>query len=414
MLKSRWLLAVCAVLSTALWLSCGGGDETGHVYLVSQSDQNQCSSGVLCGASIGVYQINLHTGILNQNQTTLQTIGNPVPTGSQPQVLVFNPAHSTAYVANAVSNNISIFPVNHDGTLATGTTVALRKPATNPAAMTMDPAGKFLFVTDLGIPGDPNCGSKGNNPSECQAGISVFTASSGSLTEVNGSPFRVLTPQQTTSFGASVAPFGVAVANQGNFVYVTDQGNNIVLGFSFDGSSGVLTPLPSTLTPPLWPVLVGNLPSGVFSPPIGNFLYVTNIGQNSNNIYEFKIESDGSLTTVVGSPVAAGIGPTVMISDPNGKYLLTVATGSNQILGFRINQVTGALTALNPASISTGDTPVAATILSDGIVNGDYWVIVSNFRGNSVTTADLTNSSGTLSVLPQITAPQAPYGIGSH
>lgn len=412
MLKSRMLWAGCVVLSLALFMSCGSGDKTGIVYLVSQSDQNQCSSGALCGASVGAYQINLRTGILNQNNTVLQSIGNPVPTGEQPTILVFNPSKTTAFVANKTSNSISIFSVNHDGTLATGTTVQLRKPATNPAAMTMDPAGKFLFVTDLGVPGDLNCGSKGTNPSECQAGISVFSVSSGSLTEVTGSPFPVLTQQQTTTYGAPVVPAGVAVANSGNFVYVTEQSNDIVLGFSFNGSTGVLTPLPSTLTPPLWPVLVGASPSGVFSPPISNFLYVTNL--LSNNIYQFKIQSDGSLTPVVGSPIAAGVGPTVMFSDPNGKYLLAVGTGSNQILGFRINQVTGALTALNPPFVSTGAGPIAATILSNGIVNGDFWIIASNYSGNSVSTIDLNYSTGAMTILPQITAPQAPFGIGSR
>jgi 6-phosphogluconolactonase len=404
MLMSRRLWAVCAVLGTALLMSCGSGDKTGIIYLVSQSTQ-----------SVSAYQINLRTGVINQFTDALQAIGNPVPTGTQPNVLLFNPGSTVAFVANSGSNDISILPVNHSGTLSTGTTVKLRAPATNPVSMTMDPAGKFLFVTDLGVPGDPNCGSKGANPSDCHAGISVFTFSGGTLSEVSGSPFAVLTKQQTTSFGAPVAPLGVAVANQGNFVYVTEQSNNIVLGFSFDGSTGVLTPLPSTITPPLWPVLVGNSPSGVFSPPIGNFLYVTNLV--TNNIYEFKIESDGSLTPVVGSPIAAGIGPTVMFSDPRGTYLLVVGTGSNEILGYRINQVTGALTALNPAAVSTGASPVAATIRNNDIVNGDYWIVVSNYAANSVSTISFINSTGAMAVQPQINTGQAaaaPFGIGSR
>jgi DNA-binding beta-propeller fold protein YncE len=173
----------------------------------------------------------------------------------------------------------------------------------------------------------------------------------------------------------------------------------------------VLTPLPSTLTPPLWPVLVGNTPSGVFSPKIGDFLYVTNLV--TNNIFEFKIESDGSLTTVVGSPVSAGVGPTVMFSDPNAKYLFAIGTQSNQILGYRVNQVTGALTALNPPAVSTGATPVAATIRSNDIVNGDYWIVVSDNAANAVSTIQFINSTGEMTIEPQIVGPVAPFGIGS-
>jgi DNA-binding beta-propeller fold protein YncE len=205
-----------------------------------------------------------------------------------------------------------------------------------------------------------------------------------------------------------VVPADLAVSNSGNFLYVTDQANNIVVGFSFDGGSGLLTALPS----PSWPVVVGSSPSGLFSPTIGNFLYETNAV--SNNIFEFKIEVDGSLTTITGSPISAGVGPTVMLSDPNAKYLFAVGTQSNQLLGYRINQVTGALTPLTPAFISTGATPVAATIRSNDVINGDYWLVVSDYAANAVTTVQFINSTGSMTVEPQLTGPVAPFGLGSR
>jgi 6-phosphogluconolactonase (cycloisomerase 2 family) len=390
------------VLSTALWLSCGSGDQKGVIYLVGQSDE-----------TVGAYQLNLKTGILFTSNNALAWIGTKAKTGAQPNVLLFNPGKTTAYVSDGGSSDIASYSVNHDGSLAAGAVTKLKGPATNPVAMAMDPGGKFLFVADQGVPGDTNCGAKGLNPAECQAGISVFAVSSGALTEVPGSPFHLLTSQQTTSFPAPVIPAGVAVANSGNFVYATDQANNILLGFSFDGTTGVLTPLTSTMQPALWPVIVGSSPSGVFSLTINDFLYVTNAV--SNNIDEFKINSnDGSLTTVVGSPVSAGVGPTVMFSDPNAKYLFAVGTGSNQLLGYRVNQVTGALTALTPAFVSTGSTPVAATIRSNGVLNGDYWIVVSDNGANAVSTIEFINSTGAMSVLPQITGPVAPFGIASR
>ena len=60
--------------------------------------------------------------------------------------------------------------------------------------------------------------------------------------------------------------------------------------------------------------------------------------------------------------------------------------------GFRVNQVTGALTALNPAFVSTGATPVAATIRNNNIVNGDYWIVVSDNRANAVSTMEFTTA----------------------
>ena len=90
-----------------------------------------------------------------------------------------------------------------------------------------------------------------------------------------------------------------------------------------------------------------------------------------------------------------------------------VGTQSNQILGYRLNQVTGALTALNPAFVSTGATPVAATIRNNNIVNGDYWIVVSDYQANAVSTIQFINSTGAMTVLPQIVGPVAPFGIGS-
>ena len=418
MLMSRRLWAGCAVLGTALLLSCGSGDKRGIIYLVGQSDQ-----------TVGAYQINLKTGVLFQSNNALAWIGTKAKTGSQPNVLLFNPGKTNAFIADAggsgAASDIASYSVNHDGSLAAGPVSKLNSSAENPVALAMDPGGKFLFVANLGIPGDQNCGATGPDPAACHAGISVFSVNGSTLTAVGfqsspGGPvacdpnnsqscnflFPLLTGQQAGTFSAPVLPAGLTVSNSGNFLYVTDLANNIVVGFSFDGTSGVLTPLPSS------PLVVGSGPSGLLSPPIGNFLYVTHV--TSNNIFEFKIETDGALTPVVGSPISAGVGPTVMFNDPNAKYLFAVGTQSNQLLGYRINQVTGALTALSPAFVSTGSTPVAGTIRSNDVVNGDYWIVVSDFAGNAVTTIQFINSTGAMTILPQIIGPVAPFGIASR
>ena len=76
MLMSRRLRAGCAVLGTALLLSCGSGDKRGIIYLVGQSDQ-----------TVGAYQINLKTGVLFQSNNALAWIGTKAKTGSQPNVV---------------------------------------------------------------------------------------------------------------------------------------------------------------------------------------------------------------------------------------------------------------------------------------------------------------------------------------
>jgi len=72
------------------------------------------------------------------------------------------------------------------------------------------------------------------------------------------------------------------------------------------------------------------------------------------------------------------------------------------------------LTALNPPSVSTGATPVAATIRSNDIVNGDYWIVVSDNAANAVSTIQFINSTGAMTIEPQLVGPVAPFGIGSR
>ena len=161
---------------------------------------------------------------------------------------------------------------------------------------------------------------------------------------------------------------------------------------------------------------VGNTPRAVLSPPAGAFLYVANAG--TNDIFEFAINTDGSLQPISATTttVATGLGPIVMTTDPNAKYLYVLANDGSQILGYTINHVTGALIAVttNGGTVSTGANPVAITIRSDGTTSGNFWVFTSNFGANSVSSYLLNGATGALSPLPQLTGPVGPYGIVAH
>jgi 6-phosphogluconolactonase (cycloisomerase 2 family) len=204
-------------------------------------------------------------------------------------------------------------------------------------------------------------------------------------------------------------PSAIAVSNQGSFVYVTDSTNAMVDGFAYD-TNGALSFVPGQF------FTVGNTPRAVLSPPTGAFLYVANSG--TNDIYEFAINTDGSLvpisatTTIIGT----GLGPIAMLTDPTAKYLYALANDGSQITGYTVNKVTGALTAIsmNGGTVSTGANPVAFTIRSDGSTSGDFWVFTSNFGANSVSSYLLNGATGTLSPLPQLTAPVGPFGILAH
>jgi 6-phosphogluconolactonase len=395
-MRFRWL-AGCVLAAIAFLLSCGSSSKKGFVYLASQGDQ-----------SVYAYSLNLGNGVLNSSNNGLVAVGKPAATGTQPTAMVLNPEQTLGYVADYGSNDIATFSISNDGTVTSVGMTAIKAPATHPFALAMDPGGKFLFVADQGTPRDTNCTSQ--DPAlqaNCSARISVFTVDSGGgLTELNDSPFALLNLQQVSTYSVQVSPFALGVSNQGSFLYVAEHNNGILIGYSFDPSSGELSLLPSS------PFTAGTAPSAVFSPPTGNFLYVGNA--TSNNVTAYTIDNtSGILTPVSGSPFATGEGPVAFLSDPNATYLYTVNSQSNQLFGYRLNAVTGGLSPLSPASVSTGSIPVAATIRSDGHVAGNYWVIVSNNGGNALSTFQLTTSTGALNSLPQLVSPVAPYGIAS-
>jgi len=394
-IRSGWLRCVAVLWFLVFFLSCGGSSSSSaFLYLASQ--------GTTPG-TVTAYSIDLSKGTLSSNTGQLTPVGKAAHTGTQPSALLFNPTHTFAYTANTGSDDISTFTVNKDGSLAAaqGVTAAGMRPV----AVAMDSSAHFLFVVNEGNPAQ----NVGGN-------VSVFSiGSGGALAEVSNSPFplRETSPPLPVT-PAQPLPTAVAVSNQGNFIYVTDRNNGCVLGFSFDGTSGALSPVPGQI------FIVGSAPNAVYSPPAGNFLYVANAG--SNDIYEFIINSDGSLTaiTTVGTTTPAvattGNGPAAMISDQAAKYLFVAANQGNEVVGYTINQVTGLLTliALNIGTASTGAGPVALAIRSNGSTNGDYWLFTSNNGASTVSTFSLVYTTGTLNPLPQLAAPLAPYGVAAR
>ncbi len=341
---------------------------TGALFVATQGD-----------SSVSSFSIDLSTGLLTAN-------GGEVATGSVPSAMLLAPSGTVLFVANSGSNNISTYTVKSDGTLvAAGGTQAA---GMTPLSMAIDSAGHFLFVANQGLQISPNSGT-----------ISVFAVSGTTLTEVPGSPFVVAEPGAPGGTG----PSGVAVTPDGKFLYVTNQFDSTLTKFSVD-ASGVLTRGPV--------VPVGTTPSTLAMTADGGFLYVA----NTSTISAFAIcnqvltscsdptSPDGSLTAVEGSPFPAGIQPVAIVAAPSGKFLFVVNRQSNQISQYKIATGTGVLTANTQASISTGSTPVGATIrvgtttitATGGIT--DY-LYVPNLGSSSVSVYSFDSTQGLLALV---------------
>ena len=304
--------------------------------------------------------------------------GDAQPTGDGPSALLLDPTGQVAFVLNSTSGDISVYNVKKDGTLTavSGTTST---GAPNPVAMSMDAAGKFLFVANRGTFNVANTSK-----------ISVFQISGTSLTPAPGSPFATV--------GNLPETVAVAVTPDAKFLYAAHNLDNVVSAYAVD-ASGVLTQNGGTVS-------TGLAPAGLTVSPDGNFLYVTNSG-TSSSVTGFAVcdnaspacpVADGSLTEMTQSPFSAGLGPAYLTADETSKFLYVVDQQSNQVSAYTITAGTGALVATAPSpNVSTGANPVWVTLSPDG-----NYAFVACSGASSIARFRVNTTSGALAVIQTV------------
>jgi 6-phosphogluconolactonase (cycloisomerase 2 family) len=292
--------------------------------------------------------------------------------GVGPISMAVDPTGKFAYVANAGSNNVSMYSVN----AATGALTSIGTIAVGsfPQSVTIDPSGKFVYVANAGDFLD--AGS-----------VSMFTinASTGALTSVG------------TPVAADIGPNSVAVDPSGRFAYVTN-GGNVNYGFgNFDGdvsmytmdaSTGALT---STGT-----IVAGYIPDFVAVHPSGKFAYVVNNGGDScGNVSVYTINgTTGALTFT--ETTGAGCGSSWVAIDPSGKFAYVAnANGLNggSISVYNIDATTGALTSTGTIAAASEFWPASIAIDPSG-----KFAYVTNygFSAGNVSTYAIDATTGIL------------------
>jgi 6-phosphogluconolactonase len=374
-LRFRFLPGLFAAVLVFGLSGCDSGGSssssgTGGLFVATQGD-----------SLVSTYSIDLSTGLVT-------AVGNGVATGNTPTVMLMSPSGNALFIANTASNNISTYTLGANLSLTTGSTV---NTGMTPSGMAIDSAAHFLFVANQGLQIDPTSGT-----------ISVFSGQSGAgLTEVPGSPFSAAAPLLPSGPG----PSAVAVTPDGKFLYVANQFDGTVTGFSVDGS-GALTRRAT--------VLVGTAPAGMRITPDGGFLYVANSG--SSNVSAFAIcnqvltscsdpnSPDGSLTPVAGSPFSAGLGPSTIVVTGSGKFMFVVDRQSNQISEYKVSTGTGVLTPNTQPSIGTGLTPAGAalrpgtTVVTTTTGTTDY-LYVPNLGASTITSYGYDSTVGVLGLV---------------
>ncbi|HEY5811554.1 MAG TPA: beta-propeller fold lactonase family protein, partial [Terrimicrobiaceae bacterium] len=73
---------------------------------------------------------------------------------------------------------------------------------------------------------------------------------------------------------------------------------------------------------------------------LAQFAYVTN-GGGSNNVSAYRIGENGNLTSVAGSPFAAGNLPSGVTVEASGRFLYVVNEGGNNVSAYSIDKSGG-------------------------------------------------------------------------
>jgi 6-phosphogluconolactonase (cycloisomerase 2 family) len=410
--RFAWLLGVVVLMAIGFLVACGSNYSTSNDGLVLTTSQG--------AAALQTFSFDLasgHTSAIYNPPSSTASSTCILP--GVPSSIVLDPTGAFAYAvitANSACTSsqtgIMGFKVNSDGTMtAAGSTVA----DASPVALAMDSSGKFLFVAE-GLAG----------------GVNVYGVSSGSLTAVAGTfkfPATAVAPNLVavaatptvfpalTAAGTSNSVCSSQPAPTAEYLYAADAANNMVWEFSVDTSTGALGNPASTTTVPNY--VTGSVPGGVTVDACNRFVYVSN--QNSNNVSAYTIcngsttqsstctASDGSLKEISGSPFSlsgGANGPGPLLVDPFGNYLYIVDTLSNQLSALHISPVSGSLTDLSPAVVTTGTQPKSIAIRSD-----DSWIFVANFASATLSQYAVTPASGALTPQTGITTDNYPWGV---
>ena len=449
-IRLTWIAAVLTLVAMGFLVACSTKytkSSNGLVVVVTEASP-----------VMQTFSLNLGNGQLSQINNAN---GPPIP--GIPGPVVIDPAGAFAYVAStincvpqnlpantsltAVQGAIVSYKISSDGKLSAGTVQYLKGNAAYPAgfpacglddsgnpnagnpvvALTIDSTGKYLFVATAPATAtytiNLNTTPVATLATLNSTGVAVFAiGANASLTEVPGSPFA-LPPQD----GQTPAPSALAVtptvypaqfafcsghaAPTTENLYVTDSVNYLLLNYSVNMSTGVLSLTAFSNAAP--GISTGTIPSGVAVDPCNRFVYVSNERDKSVSAYNICSaitpscqRADFSLQPVTGSPfpISPGDSPGPLAVDPFGNFLYVVDGGSSQLSAFRIGSGNGGLTSIGTYATGTGANSIA-------IRGDDTWIFVANLTSSTLSEYAIVPASGTLAPQAPVTTLNTPTGV---
>ena len=242
--------------------------------------------------------------------------------GAAPCHLAITPRGNAVITANYYGGTVCVLVINEDGSLGKtlntirhqGSSInKARQEAPHPHAVSIDPAGRFAFIADLGL----------------DQIIKYELDPSGRLSERKGS----------TKIAPGSGPRHFAFHPNGKFAYVINELTRTVTAFNYASESGTLNEIQTISTVPEgWK---RGSTAELFAHPNGKFLYGSNRGHDSIACY--KIDGSSGMLTLTDIEKTGGRSPRNFSLDPEGKFIIAANRASGDLHVFSIDQETGAL-----------------------------------------------------------------------
>lgn len=239
--------------------------------------------------------------------------------GGAPCYISLDPAGKHALVANYEGGNVTVLPVQPDGSLGEPSHTVEHGTQDEEAhahSILPDLNGTHILAADLGMDQ-----------------LRIYTLDEATGTLLPHTPtFVTLEP--------GAGPRHIAFHPNGRFVYVINELNSTITAFTYDAQAGRLSVLQTV--PALPDGFSGeNACADLHLSPSGRYLYGSNRGHDSIVMYEIDAET-GRLTYGFHEPTQ-GKAPRNFVIDPTGIFLLVANMDSDNLVTFRLEPETGRL-----------------------------------------------------------------------
>jgi 6-phosphogluconolactonase len=284
-----------------------------YLYAVNEVDQ---FAGKKSGA-VSAFAVDQRTGML--------TLLNQQPSlGGSPCYLDVDARGRFVLTANYVGGNVSVFPVQRDGSLGAVSDMKQnqgsgpnrdRQEGPHAHCIVLDSANRFAYSCDLGADK-----------------ILIFRFDTR-----NGKLLPAEQPFVETKPGAG--PRHLVIHPSGEYAFVINELHSTMTTFVRDQAKGSLKPLQTLSTLPS-NFTGANTGADIHVSADGRFVYCSNRGHDSIAIFTFNGKAG---LIAVGHEKTGGMIPRNFSIDPTGTFLLAANQKSDNIVVFQRNQETGRL-----------------------------------------------------------------------